>query len=453
MKPVSTMGARVAYAALHPAEWRALMSAGRDRVFPALAYPDYARLWSGNLGSMVAFWMQSIAQGVLAIELTGSPFILGLLAFFRSIPMLFVSPYGGLLADRFNRVRVMVSAQVLMSATALAIALLVATGRIEVWHLALSSFALGMSFAISMPARNALISDVVPRETVSNAIGLNSATMNLARVVGPALAGVLIGIIGIAGAYFVQLGGYVWSTLNVVRIRAGGQHPRAQGSALGVLREGVSYVLHDKNITALLALTMAPALFSMPMLTLLPAFVLQDLNETPDRLGLLMGALGVGALIGSMLIVIYANFRRKGMAVMVSLLLYSLLVVALSFTRSMLAACLVIAVAGFFQSVYMALNQTIIQLIVPSRLRGRVLSIWMISWGLMPLGLLPISAIAESAGTPLAMGLGGVLSAAVVLGVMAWRRSLWSLQPDATDSAAAEYGARGSKSGSPVRSA
>ncbi len=415
--------------AVHPTQWRAHTMV-RDRVFPSLRHAHYARLWQANVGSTTAFWMQSVAQGWLVIELTDSPFMLGLMAFFRSIPMLVLSPFGGVLADRLNRVRLLTVCQVTMGCTALTIGTLVATDRISVWHLAVASLALGTVFSVSMPTRNALVSDLVPRSDIGNAVGLNSATMNAARIVGPSLAGLLVGAVGIASCYFAQVGGYAWSTLNVARIRTGVTPARAQGSPLAMLRNGVVYVIHNKPILALLLLAMGPAVLSMPTISLLPAFVKQELGAGPQNLGVLMSALGVGALVGSMTVVTQSRFRFKGRALVVAAFVYGTLVVVLSITRSMPAAGAVIAAAGFFQAVYIAVNQTIIQLTVPGHFRGRVLSIYMISHGVTPLGLLPLSALAEAVDTATAMAVGGALSALVVLAVLAWGRELWSLQPD-----------------------
>ena len=181
---------------------------------------------------------------------------------------------------------------------------------------------------------------------------------------------------------------------------------------------------------ALMLLGMSPALFSMPMIMLLPAFVKQDLKAGPEDLGLLMGALGVGAGIGSLMVVTYAKHRYKGPVVLISALTFGALVIVLAFTRSLVVSGLVLFVSGFFQAVYMATNQSIIQLLVPDHLRGRVLSIWMLSWGLTPLGLLPMAVVAETVGTPVAMVMGGVLSVLVVLGVMIWNQGLWTIDPE-----------------------
>lgn len=412
----------------------------RDRAIPALAYRDFGRLWRANLGSTMAFWMQTIAQGWLVLELTESPFILGLLAFFRAIPMLVLSPVGGLLADRIDRTRLLISAQLLMGVSGLVVGVLVAIEAIDVWHLAIAGITIGISFALSVPARNALVSDLVPRELVSNAIALTSTTMNASRVLGPALAGFLIGSIGIAGTYFVQVGGFVWSTVSLLGMKTRSEHPRMHGSTLIALRDGFSYVFGNKVVLSLILLGLAPALFSMPVIMLLPAFVKQDLGGRPEDLGLLMGSLGVGSLLGSITVVMYARYRKKGSVVLVTALIYGLLMVALAFTRSLVAAGFVLAVAGYFSAVYMATNQATVQLIVPNHLRGRVLSIWMICWGLTPIGLLPMSVVAETIGTPVAMVMGGLMSIGVVLSVMMWGRELWTIDVEGIADELAKHG-------------
>ena len=187
-------------------------------------------------------------------------------------------------------------------------------------------------------------------------------------------------------------------------------------------------------------LGLAPALFSMPVIMLLPAFVKQDLGGRPEDLGLLMGSLGVGSLLGSITVVLYAGYRKKGPVVLVTALIYGLLMVALAFTRSLVASGLVLAVAGYFSAVYMATNQATVQLIVPNHLRGRVLSIWMICWGLTPIGLLPMSVVAETIGTPVAMVMGGVMSIGVVLSVMMWGRELWTIDAETIVDELTEHG-------------
>ena len=418
-----------ASAATLPRVWAGI----RGRMLPSFAHPNFVRLWRANTGATTAHFVQSVAQGWLVVQLTDSPFTLGLLSFFQSIPMLVLSPVGGLLADRLSRPRLLMVAQGVNGVAALVIGALVATGSIAVWHLAISATLSGAMFAISVPARYALISESVPRDLVRNAVALNATTMNFARVIGPAIAGFIIGVAGIAAAYFAQLGGYVWAVLNVSRIDADDARPRAQGSPLSILREGFRYVAGHGPVRSLMALTLAPALFSMPIVLLLPAFVKQDLQGGPQDLGLLLSALGIGAVLGSVAVVAVPEPRRPGQAAIIAVLLNSSLFVLLSFTQVLPLAALVVAFAGIFQAVHMALSQTIVQLLVPSNMRGRVMSIWMINWGLMPLGLLPLSAAAENLGTPVAMVIGGGLSLAVGVFALIWGRQLWTLTRDGID--------------------
>jgi len=406
-----------------PRLWRAT----RERFLPAFAHPNFGRLWRANAGAMTAHFVQFLAQGWLVVELTNSPFTLGLLSFFMSLPMLVLSPVGGLLADRLSRPRLLMMAQSVNGLTALTIGFLVATGAIAVWHLAISATLTGAMFALSVPARYALISESVPRALVRNAVALNATTMNLARVIGPALAGLIVGAAGIAAAYFTMVGGYVWSILNVRRIDADEHQPRAQGSPLTILRAGFAYVLSHGPIRSLMVLTLAPALFSYPLTMLLPAFVKQDLQAGVQDLGLVTSALGAGAVLGALALVAAPEVRRPGRLAIAAIVINGALYVVLSITRSLPFVALVLACVGMFQGIHMAQSQTIVQLLVPAHMRGRVMAVWMINWGLMPLGLLPLSATAERLGTPVAMAIGGSLSLCVGVFVAFWGRQLWTL--------------------------
>ena len=420
----------VAHAALHPSGWSRIPVQARDRFLPALAYPSFSRLWRANFGSMSAFSVQSVAQGWLVISLTDSPLMLGVLGFFQAIPMLLLSPIGGYLADRFNRARLIQLSQVAVLVGALIIAVLVGFDWIRIWHLIIFSVIVGAGFAMSVPSRHALIADLVPRNIVPNAVALNNATLSTANLTGPAIGGFLVATFGIASAYFVQVGAYAWSVVHMGFVRTAPDENRLSGSALRVVREGFEYVLREKAILGLMLLALSPSLFGWPLVTLLPAFVKHDLAAGPQELGLLLGATGAGSLVGAVVSILSTGIRNKGRVVLTTLLIYSVVLIMLSFTRSLIMAGAVLALVGFFQAVYFAFNHSIIQLVVPSEIRGRVMSIWMISWGLTPLGLLPIAAVAEAFGTPVAMALGGSLSMILVVTTMIWRRELWRLSPD-----------------------
>ena len=401
------------------------------RVTPALGYSGFRRLWLATLTSMMGFWMLSISQSWLVVELTDSALMLGVLGFFRSVPMLLLSPLGGILADRIRRPRLLIVAQVLMGMADLAVGVLVLLDRVEMWHLAIAGIMVGSSFALSSPARNALVSDLVPRKTVSNGVALMSTTMNGARVIGPTIAGFLIALIGIAGTYFAQVGAYALAILNIRRVKVDGPPPGFRSSSRRALMEGFGYVRRSRRLLALMLLGASPALFSMPMVMLLSVFVKKELGGGPEELGVLAGMLGVGAIIGSLTMVAFSGLRYKGAAVMLAAMMDGVMVIALGLSGSILGAGVALALMGFFQAIYLAMIQTILQMIVPNRLRGRVLSIWMLGWGLTPVGLLPMSAVAENLGTPVAMVISGVIGVAVAVAVMAFARQLWSLDPEA----------------------
>lgn len=405
----------------------------RDRVAPALAYKQYSRLWQANAGSQVAFWMQQVAQAWLVLDLTGSEFTLALLAFFRSVPMLLLSPLGGVLADRLDRRRMVLTAQVILACLMLAIAILVVTNKVHVVHLAVSSLIVGTMFAVNVPARTALVAGLVPRQHLANAIGLHSATLNSARIIGPSVAGLILGAVGIAGAYFAQVGGYLWSSLNMLRVTPPPRAPRPRSSTWADMRGGFEYVARTRIMLALMLLALGPSLFGMPLMTLLPAFVRKDLAGGPEALGFLMGALGIGALVGSALVVTFSRFRDKGRALVAAILTYGALLVLLSFTRSFAAAAAVVACMGFSQSVYMSVNQMALQLLVPDALRGRVMALRMMTFGLSPIGLLPLALVAENLGNPTAILIGGIATAAFGIVVPLWVRDIWRLRPDDAD--------------------
>ena len=242
-------------------------------------------------------------------------------------------------------------------------------------HLAVSSLIVGTMFAVNVPARTALVAGLVPRQHLANAIGLHSATLNSARIIGPSLAGQVIATVGIAASYFVQVGGYLWSSLNMLRVVPPPRTPRPRSSTWADMRGGFAYVARTRIMLALMLLALGPSLFGMPLMILFPAFVRNDLAGGAQALGFLLGALGVGALVGSALVVTFSRYRDKGRALVAAILAYSALLILLAFTRTFAAAAVVVAFMGFSQSVYMSVNQMALQLLVPDALRGRVMAL------------------------------------------------------------------------------
>jgi predicted MFS family arabinose efflux permease len=273
-----------------------------------------------------------------------------------------------------------------------------------------SSFLSGTSMSMNMPARQALVSQLVTKQQLPSAIALNSMSMNSSRILGPALAGMLIGWIGIAGCMMLQGIAYVWSIFNVFQIDVPPQDQRARNSSmLQNLLEGFRYCYQEKTVFAMLSLAAMTAVFGQPYMQFLPAFARDVLYLGPSGLGLMMTAVGVGALIGSIAIASYGSSRSRGTVLLIAAGIFGFSLCLLGLTKNTPLALLLLAGGGFANAMLMSLNQTILQQTVPDHLRGRVMSVYMLTWGLMPLGTLPIGMLAQSHGTPAAIFAGGVV--------------------------------------------
>jgi MFS family permease len=399
-------------------------AAWRAKTFMALQSPGFKLLFQGSYATQIGMWMQQVAFGWLVLELTDSPFYLGLAGFFRALPMLIISPFGGVLADRLERRKLLVLSQAAMGIIAVVLAALVALRIAQPWHLLVSSFLSGTSMSMNMPARQALVSQLVTKQQLPSAIALNSMSMNSSRILGPALAGILIGAVGIAGTMFIQGLGYIWSIFNVLQIKVPPQDQRARNSSmLQNLLEGFRYCYHEKTVFAMLSLAAMTAVFGQPYMQFLPAFARDVLYLGPSGLGIMMTAVGVGALTGSVAIASFGTSNSRGTILLVAAGLFGFSLVLLGLTKNTVIALFLLAGGGFANALLMSLNQTILQQTVPDHLRGRVMSVYMLTWGLMPLGTLPIGWIAQHHGTPASIFIGGFLVYICALWVFFFRPS------------------------------
>ena len=396
----------------------------RASTFSSLASPGFRLLFQGSYATQIGMWMQQVAFGWLVLELTDSPFYLGLAGFFRALPMLLISPFGGVLADRLERRKLLILSQAAMGGVAAVLAFMVAAHIVHPWQLLVSSFLSGTAMSMNMPARQALVSQLVTRPQLASAIALNSMSMNSSRILGPALAGILIGMIGIAGCMFLQAGAYVWSIVNVFQIKVPPQDRRARdASMMHNLLEGFRFCYEEKTVFAMLSLAAMTSIFGQPYMQFLPAFARDVLALGPSGLGLMMTAVGVGALIGSIAIASFGAVRERGTILLVAAAIFGLSLCLLALTKSTALSLLLLAGGGFANALLMSLNQTVLQQTVPVHLRGRVMSVYMLTWDLMPLGTLPIGMVAQSHGTPAALFLGGIVCYVGALWVFFFRPS------------------------------
>ncbi len=388
-------------------------------MFAALAFRDYRLLWNSNVMTQTGQWMQQVATGWLMLELTDSPTWLGLVGFARGLPMLLMSLPAGVLADRVDRRKLLVSAQIIAAALATILAVLVATGLVRPWHVLVLSFLSGSTMSFIFPTRQALVSTLVPRERMANAVALNSAGQNSTRIFGPSLAGALISAVGTAICFAIQAVGLIGAAIMSIRIRVPERIDgpnRVKASARQNLLEGLRYIAINPRLKGLIGLAAIPTILAMPYMQMMPVIARDELGTGSAGLGLLMTASGVGALSGSLAVAALGNrMRTFGNLQIITAALFGVMVSLFAFSPWMALSMLLVSFASGVSAVYMSLNNTVLQMSVSDEFRGRVLSVYLMTWGLMPFGTLPMGALAEAFGAPVAIAAGGLTSTALVI--------------------------------------
>ncbi|MBI2845820.1 MAG: MFS transporter [Chloroflexi bacterium] len=384
------------------------------RTFAALSVRNYRLFFFGQLISLTGTWMQSIAQSWLVYRLTGSPLALGVVGFFGSVPVLLFSLWGGVLADRLPKRNILVIAQTGLMLQAFVLGGLTLTGLVQVWHIMLLALILGSINSIEMPTRQAFVVEMVGKDKLTNAIALNSSLFNATRIIGPAVAGVLVATLGEGPAFFINGVSFLAVIFGLLLMRMEEvPSPNRQASGWDNLREGLGYTFRHPSILTLVALMSVSSLLVMPYAFLMPIFAKDILMVGAPGLGMLMAAAGVGALIGALFLASLGDFQNKGLMLTVGNLLYPTLILVFSFSRSFPLSLLILVGAGWAMVTQNATANTLLQTIVPDHLRGRVMSGFVLTFvGMMPLGTLQAGFIANLFGAPLALGLGALLALA-----------------------------------------
>ncbi len=377
------------------------------------------------MGASFAMNMQMIARGWLIYSLTASALDLAWVTISFMFPSVLFSLYGGVLADRFPKRRLVVIAQTLNCLATLVMAAIIFANKATLWDFICFGFFNGTVLALSMPARQAFIPELIPQPLIFTAMALNNTGWNLSRLIGPAFAGGLIAWIadgneqsafGVGIVYLVIASLYLVSALTTLLVSVPGSPESASRSGtLSEMRQGFDYAFSHPRVLGLLVLSIIPFLFGMPINTLLPAFNQDILGGHADTLGFLISAMGGGAIVGSVLMAAMGGLRNKGRWLVISALGWGLLTVVFGLSENMLVAVLVMALVGLLSSWNMSLNRGLLQHEVASGMRGRIMSIDMMSHGLMPLGLLPISWIAQSHGVDVALMVSGLAFVLLIL--------------------------------------
>lgn len=379
----------------------------------ALRHRDYRLYLGGQLVSLVGTWMQSVAQSWLVYRLTGSSVLLGLMGFAGQIPMLLLAPLGGSLADTRDRHRIVVVSQAVAMLLAFLLAGLTLSGHVRLWEVFTLAFLAGVVNAFDVPARQAFVVEMVGRDDLMNAIALNSSMVNGARVIGPALAGLLVAAVGEGWCFAINGLSFLAVLAGLLRmtrdLRPAARAREAGASALGHVAEGFAYVSRTPPVRSLLALLGLISLMGMPYSVLMPIYADRILHAGPRGLGLLMGASGLGALLGALRLAFRKDLRGLGRWVATATASFGVCLVAFAWSTSLWLSTLILVPAGFSVMVQMAASNTLIQSMVPDRLRGRVMAIYaMMFMGVTPFGALMAGLLATTLGAPGTVALGGV---------------------------------------------
>ena len=384
-------------------------AAGWRHTLVSLSNPDYRNLWLGLLLMMGAVQMQMIARGYLTYDITSSPFLLGLVSAGFALPMLSLSLFGGAVADRVDRKLVIQVGQAMNMTVALLIAVAITANVVHWTHLLVASMIQGAIFSFMMPARQAIIPQLVGRDMISNAVALSAVAMSVGTLVAPALAGILYDVIGPAGVYYVIAGmGLAAVLVTGLLPKTGGGPLTSDVPMLRDIKAGLSYISRSPLVLTLLAMGLGTALFAMPIRFLMPVLVVDLYHRGPESLGLLVSIMGVGSLVGALVIASLGRWRR-GLLLILGTFLSGIALLMLALFPFYFAAAAIMVILGLGDSGRRTLNQALIMENVEDQYRGRVMSVFMLNFGLMPLGVLPAGLVAEFFGVQTAVGLLAVL--------------------------------------------
>ncbi len=388
--------------------WRSALS--------SLESAQFRWLFASNIGFFFAMQGQMIVRSIIAFDLTKSALALGLINFAVAIPMMLVSPLGGVVADRVERRRLILIGQGILVLNEVVILSLLITGTLQFWHLVTAATFMGCIFPFIMPARSAIIVDIIGKRGLQSAMALQMGGMNATRILGPAAAGFLVPLVGLAGTFAFGSVLYVAALLCMFGVRRSPPPAQLQeASVLGDLAEGVRYMAHNRLVLVLMLFGIVPMFLAMPFQTLLVVFTEEVWFVGSQGLGTLHAVAGVGGLIGSAYLAQRSETLGRLWLMLTSVFVFAAFLFLFALSPYFLLALPLVLVANVAASIFNTLNNTAVQLLIPDRVRGRISSFMMMSFGVTPLGTLPMSAVAEEFGAPVAVALAAVSVIVVTL--------------------------------------
>ena len=394
------------------------MTKRTSSVFSALRHRDFRLFLGGQLVSQCGTWVQTVAQGWLVLQLTDSALAVGLVTALGSFPILLLTLYGGVVADRVDKRRLVIVLQSLMLCEALALAVLTHQGWITV-HLVmgLASF-YGLLSAFEVPARQALVSEIVGREDLMNAIALNSSAFNVARVIGPSIAGALIATVGLAACFYLNAASYLAVIVGLVLMRVRRPAAPSRAPALGALKEGFGYIFGNRWPRALVTIVAGFSVFGASFLPMMPVYARDVLGLDAEGYGAILSAIGLGAAAGAIGMAATGGRIRRGRVVIATFALFGVLLSAGGYAAEFWTALAIFTAVGCLMAVNGILANTMLQLEAPDRLRGRVMGFYsFVVLGMAPFGAFQAGWVSERYGVRVSFAIGGaacVLMAAAV---------------------------------------
>lgn len=378
--------------------------------FRALRHRNFKLFFAGQFISLTGTWMQTVAQSWLVYRMTGSVILLGTVGFASQIPVLLLAPFGGTAADRFDRRRILLVTQSWAMLLAGTLAALTLTGNIQIWHLLVIAVGFGVGNAFDIPARQAFVSDMVGREDLINAIALNSSMFNGARIVGPAIAGIVVAAVGEGWCFFGNSISYIAVLSSLLAMKLLPTVRRELKSPFAEIKDGFVYVATTPPIRALLLLLGLVSLAGTPYAVLMPVFASEYLGGDSGTLGFLMGCSGIGALTAALALASRKHVFGLGKWVAAACAGLGTFLILFSFSRNVFMSAILLIPVGFSMMTEMAASNTLVQAMVPDELRGRVMSVYsMMFMGLAPLGSLLAGTIAGIIGPAQTVVMGGAV--------------------------------------------
>jgi predicted MFS family arabinose efflux permease len=385
-----------------------------NRIFKAFHYRDFRIMWFGACTSSVGTWMQKLAQSWLVLQLSGSPFLLGLDAFLGEIPIFLFSLVGGVVADRTERRNLLLASQVIQMTCAFLLATLFALHVVRVWHILTLSFFVGLAQSFGGPAYSALVPTLVSTEDLPNAIALNSIQFNLARVIGPVLGGIALANWGATWCFGLNGVSFVAVIISLLVIRTRFIPAKTGESMLTSMKQGIGFIRKQTAMEALIVLAFCMTTLAIPLLVFLPVFARDVLHGDARTFTVLLSCSGAGSIVGALIVAGLGRFKHQGRSALLLLILLGALIAAFSLSKTLALSAVLVFLSGAVLMAVFATISSLVQMITSDQMRGRVMSVYNVAFrGGMPIGSLVIGALVPRFTAPVVLACNGVLLAVI----------------------------------------